>query len=144
VWQVQPVMASTWSLPSKRQPSIATTSPPAISILPLQSVGFLSSMPSTTRNVHTGGSERLKANANAAAKIRAVSANFDTRLRKTDMAALRLASGEFFGFARPLDCGGLTPLWFPFFAEQQLDVKTKAASKRRSPNRRRMSQLSND
>jgi hypothetical protein len=34
-----------------------------------------------------------------------------------------------------LDCGVLTPLWFFVFcsAEQQLDVKTKAASKQRSP-----------
>jgi hypothetical protein len=34
-----------------------------------------------------------------------------------------------------LDCGVLTPLWFFVFssAEQQLDVKPKAASKRRSP-----------
>jgi hypothetical protein len=39
----------------------------------------------------------------------------------------------------PLDCGVLTPLWFSFFlAQQQVDVKTKAAAKRRSPKYLRM------
>src|SRR5262249_13090478 len=66
VLQCQPVVPSTASLPSKRQPVMTVTLPPSTAALPLQPAGPLSLSRSVPRKIWVGGSFGRAAAARAA------------------------------------------------------------------------------